>query len=305
MVKNMSAPLARTARLLDLVPFLNSHQGISVKELAKEFEVSQSQITADLTTLWMCGLPGYTPLELMDLEFESGFVTIRNAETLSKPRTISFDEAVALLLGLDILRTTIPPARRDLIAIAEALAQRISKKVGVPRSIQLEPTVEPETLALVKQAIVNKIKLTIKYHSLYSDLVKERIISPHEIFEKDSHLYLQAFCLTADAGRTFRLDRILQVSILKEVAREVPSIENFEQIPFTIRVITVSRDLAERFNVRIDPNKLQIKSQSYSAQWIIRSVFAGGAHSELLQPGQIRQEVLAKAQALLYRYKAG
>jgi proteasome accessory factor C len=76
MSKNVSAPLLRTARLLDLVPFLNTHQGIALKELAAHFDVTPTQMSADLMTLWMCGLPGYTPLELMDLEFESGYVTI-------------------------------------------------------------------------------------------------------------------------------------------------------------------------------------------------------------------------------------
>ena len=69
MSKNISAPLLRTARLLDLVPFLNTHQGIALKELAAHFDVTPAQMSADLMTLWMCGLPGYTPLELMDLAF--------------------------------------------------------------------------------------------------------------------------------------------------------------------------------------------------------------------------------------------
>ena len=58
MSKEISAPLARTARLLDLVPYLNTHQGIALKDLAQHFDVSTSQMSADLTTLWMCGLPG-------------------------------------------------------------------------------------------------------------------------------------------------------------------------------------------------------------------------------------------------------
>jgi len=65
MSKDLSAPLLRTARLLDLVPYLNSNQGISIKDLATDFGVSTAQINSDLTTLWMCGLPGYTPLELI------------------------------------------------------------------------------------------------------------------------------------------------------------------------------------------------------------------------------------------------
>ena len=108
MSRELSAPLLRTARLLDLVPFLHSHQGISLKDLAQHFEVTTKQMSADLTTLWMCGLPGYTHLELMNLNFESGFVTIGNAETLSKPRTITFQEGVALLLGLDLIASSFP-----------------------------------------------------------------------------------------------------------------------------------------------------------------------------------------------------
>jgi len=57
MVKKLSAPLERTARLLDLVPYISSHQGSSLKDLATDFKVDQGQMTSALTTLWMCGLP--------------------------------------------------------------------------------------------------------------------------------------------------------------------------------------------------------------------------------------------------------
>jgi proteasome accessory factor C len=81
MAKQAASPIAKTARLLDLVPFITTHQGISIKDLAKEFAISTEELLDDLNTLWMCGLPGYTPLELIDLSFESGFVSIRNADS--------------------------------------------------------------------------------------------------------------------------------------------------------------------------------------------------------------------------------
>ena len=67
MVKKTSTPIEQTARLLDLVPFLLAHQGIALEDLAKQFGVTQEVILDDLNTLWLCGLPGYTPLELIDL----------------------------------------------------------------------------------------------------------------------------------------------------------------------------------------------------------------------------------------------
>ena len=55
----MDKPLTRTARLLDIVPFILSHQGIAVSELAKEFGVTENEIAADLELVFMCGLPQF------------------------------------------------------------------------------------------------------------------------------------------------------------------------------------------------------------------------------------------------------
>ena len=156
MVKKISAPLERTARLLDLVPYINSHQGISLKELANVFNVTQAQMTNDLTTLWMCGLPGYTPLELMDLDFESGFVTIHNAETLSKPRSITFDEGVALVLGLDLLRSTISKDRADLLEKIDNLSLRLSELIKLPSGLSAAAVVNQDVSTAILEAI-NKV----------------------------------------------------------------------------------------------------------------------------------------------------
>ena len=107
MAKNRPEPNIHTERLLALVPYISAHQGIAIADLAKAFDVTTSQMSADLTTLWMCGLPGYTALELMDLSFESGFVTIRNAPTLKSPRTLNVEEVISLLLGLDLIKESL------------------------------------------------------------------------------------------------------------------------------------------------------------------------------------------------------
>ena len=93
----------RLARLIDLVPFITSHQGVSIAELAKKFNVTINEIEKDLWLLYMCGLPGQTPLELMEFEFEDGYVTVRNAEELRAPRSLTQTELATLIIGLEIL----------------------------------------------------------------------------------------------------------------------------------------------------------------------------------------------------------
>jgi len=301
MGKEISAPLARTARLLDLVPFLNTHQGIALKDLARHFEVSTSQMSADLTTLWMCGLPGYTPLELMDLEFESGFVTIRNAETLSKPRTITFQEGVALLLGLDLMVATLPEDRDDLKNVASSLRERIGDKLGVPVHVQATPAIASPVMAAVHQALAEGSGLQIEYHSLYKDTLTSRIILPNEKYELNGNQYLRAFCFTAEDFREFRIDRIKN-AIKADVPQRIESNElDAEKIHYQITAKVLTRDIAERF--ALEQKAVDYSLTSYSDQWIERSVLASGEGVVLRAPEALRTQVLDTAKAMLDRYE--
>jgi proteasome accessory factor C len=304
MAKKISAPLERTARLLDLVPYINSHQGISLKELAQVFKVTQAQMTDDLTTLWMCGLPGYTPLELMDLDFESGFVTIHNAETLSKPRSISFDEGVALVLGLDLLRSTISADRGDLLMKIDELSRRLSDLINLPSALSAASDVNKDVSAAILEAISSRSGLEIVYHSLYRDETSTRTILPIEIVESDGQRYLSSFCHTSSDFRQFRIDRI-QSAKMQTVAQEIPKISNQTAgLTSTIKVLTPTRDIAERFK----QNELSVNSEfdfeSFSLQWIERSIMASGGSVSLLAPAEIRQSISVMAQSMLDRYKA-
>ena len=304
MAKKISAPLERTARLLDLVPYINSHQGISLKELAQVFKVTQAQMTDDLTTLWMCGLPGYTPLELMDLDFESGFVTIHNAETLSKPRSISFDEGVALALGLDLLRSTISADRADLLIKIDELSRRLSDLLNLPSALSAASDVNKDVSAAILEAIRSRSGLEIVYHSVYRDETSTRTILPIEIVESDGQRYLSSFCHTSSDFRQFRIDRI-QSAKMQTVAQEIPKISNQTAgHTSTIKVLTPTREIAERFK----QNELLVNSEfnfeSFSLQWIERSIMASGGSVSLLAPAEIRKSISAMAQSMLDRYKA-
>ena len=303
MSKNISAPLLRTARLLDLVPFLNTHQGIALKELAAHFDVTPAQMSADLMTLWMCGLPGYTPLELMDLEFESGYVTIRNAPTLAKPRTITFQEGVALLLGLDLVASSLPEDRTDLIASVESLRQRLTKILGVPIKLSVVLPTSGSISTAVSQAVQSNSGLKIRYHSLYKDQVSERSVTPVDLYESNGHQYMRAYCFSANDYREFRIDRIESATPTSVPASISSHIINQEKIIFNITSQVHSRDVAERFAITDMPLGKTIELSSYSRQWIERSVMASGSAVVLNSPLDIRTELAKKAQLMLNRYK--
>jgi proteasome accessory factor C len=301
--KKAASPLERTSRLLDLVPYINTHQGISLVDLAKVFEVSTDQMISDLTTLWMCGLPGYTPLELMDLDFESGYVTIRNAPTLAKPRSITHEEGVALVLGLDVLRSTISPEREDLIDAIGSLSQRIARLVNLPLALSASSVISPEVTTSIRKAIAHRSGLKISYHSLYRDEISSRIILPLELLESQGYVYLHAYCFTALDFRHFRVDRVQSTETAEVEKPSVAPAVNPEKIGYELKVHRPTRDVAERFEESSLEAGSVFKASSFSHHWIARSVMASGGAVELISPTAIRSEIAIRAGTILNRYE--
>jgi proteasome accessory factor C len=300
---NSASPLERTSRMLDLVPYINTHQGISLVDLAAVFEISTDQMIDDLTTLWMCGLPGYTPLELMDLDFESGYVTIRNAPTLARPRSITHEEGVALVLGLEVLRSSISTEREDLIASIASLSQRIARLVNLPLALSASSAISHEVTTSIRQAISHRSGLKISYHSLYKDEISSRVVLPLEILESEGSLYLHAYCFTAQDFRHFRIDRVQSAETAEVEKPSTTPPVNPEKIRFEVKVVRPTRDVAERFEESNLEAGTVFKSSSFSQHWIARSVLASAGTVELLTPAEIRSEIAKRAETILNRYE--
>lgn len=304
MGKNFSAPLERTARLLDLVPYINTHQGIALKDLAAIFEVSNAQMVNDLTTLWMCGLPGYTPLELMDLDFESGYVNISNAPTLAKPRSVTFDEGVALILGLDLLRASIPTDRSDLLEKIDSLSARLSSIINLNSTFSVVAPVNQGVSAAIDEALASRSSLEIEYHSMYRDEITQRTIFPIEIIQVEGQQYLSSYCYSASDFRQFKLERI-QKAVVTQESKTIPEdATDTQRINSRLKVLKPTREIAERFSRQDLKAGSEFDFQTYSQQWLERSILSSGDGVALLTPPEIRASIAQMAQSMLDRYKA-
>ncbi len=294
--------LARTARLLDLVPYLTTHQGIAISELAKTFDATVKEITDDLNTLWMCGLPGYTPLELIDLEFESGFVSIRNAETLAAPRALDRAEALSIYMGLDLLNAELGGSNTSLVSEISNLQEQLRSQLISAPQVQIEASLASELRALILRAIRRRGWLEITYHSAANDQVTKRQVAPYELSQSGSHEYLQGYCDNAKAIRNFRADRIVAVS---EIADQLwPSnlvTANDEAIDYEVKVHAASRQVLEVLP-QISANSTTATIQGYSAPWISRAILSLAGQVEATAPTEIRAAVHARAVAALENY---
>lgn len=309
----INTPLERTARLLDLVPYLVVHQGIALKDLAKEFAVSESQLVEDLNTLWMCGLPGYTPLELMDLSFDSGYVTIRNAETLQQPRSLSRDEVLTLVLGLGYLLDQVESEQNALAVLLEGLIARLtgSSDASLPSQVHAGAAISAAMRGAIDKAISDRSTIIISYHSIVRDVVSDRPIHPLEFSVDNEVEYLNAYCELSQGYRTFRLDRILNIapgSSSLESNLTSASIQDGQDGKIRVGVIVNSRlrDVSERFHLPLE--QMSLKSghvsevESFSVDWVIREIMSFGGAVCLISPQAERQLLRQRSERALSAY---
>src|ERR1700712_5411047 len=111
----------RLPRLLALVPYLQAPPGISAADAALDFDITEDQLRRDLTLLWMCGLPGHGPGDLIDLSFEGETVSVIFDAGMSRPLRLTGEEALALIVALRTLAET--PGLTDTEAVQRALAK--------------------------------------------------------------------------------------------------------------------------------------------------------------------------------------
>ena len=208
----------RLPRLLALVPYLQARPGIEVGRAASDFGVSETQLRKDLTLLWMCGLPGHGPGDLIDLSFEGETVSVIFDAGMSRPLRLTAEEALALVVALRTLAET--PGLADSDAVQRALAKVEAAAGGAVDDSTVTVALDriQRLLPALHLALEQRRALWIRYYSASRDETGERTVDPVRLFDADGRSYLEAWCRQAEGMRVFRLDRIEDVGLLDEPA---------------------------------------------------------------------------------------
>ena len=74
----------------------------------------------------------------------------------------------------------------------------------------------------VMGALIGRQQLHIRYHGRRKDDVSERAISPQRLTQYRNSWFLDAWCHKADGLRSFSLERIGDLTLLDDVAKDVP-----------------------------------------------------------------------------------
>ncbi|SDT15037.1 helix-turn-helix transcriptional regulator [Microlunatus soli] len=204
---------SQVRRLLSLIPYLREHDGIPIADVAEAFGVTSQRIRDDLGVLWMCGLPGLSPGDLIDIDMDAvdgeGVIHLSNADYLTRPLRLSADEALALILALRTLRGV--AAQGDRAAIDRVLDKLQAVAGSIPDRAEVRVTGgADEVQDTVNEAFRRGKRLELTYDVASRAETTHRFVDPLRVFVLDGYGYLDAWCYSANGMRSFRLDRIAE-----------------------------------------------------------------------------------------------
>jgi proteasome accessory factor C len=312
----------RLVRLLNMVPYFQANPRITRAEAAADLGVSEQQLEEDLNQLWMCGLPGYGPGDLIDFEFSGDTVEVTFSAGIDKPLKLTSPEATGLLVALramaDIPGVVDPEAARSAIAKIEAAAGTVGHPAG-PAAVEEPAPAESEAAAAVRAAVRSNRALAIDYYSASHDTLSSRVVDPIRVVLVGDHSYLEAWSREAEGVRLFRFDRIVDAHVLNEpsappqpAVQAPPDTSLFDADPSlpaaTLRVAPSASWMFEYYPMRLLrelPDGYCEAAMTYASDdWMTRVVLGLGPAVQVLAPESLARRVREAATAALEVYQA-
>ena len=325
--------LSRLERILLLVPYCVAHPGASIAEIAKRFGAPEKEIMEDLNLLFVCGLPDYTPADLIEVSIAEDQVFIRMADYFARPLRLTRTEAIPLYLKaqalvnllegtadgrsglkeLASLRTALEKLGKALLPQEGGVAE-LTKRIKV----QLESG-EAKWLELLREAVTGRRRIDLEYYTYTRDNMTRRKVDPHLVFASLGHWYFSGWCHMVDDKRMFRLDRIKSIELTDEHF-EPPADADAELPPplvyapgpdavlVRIRVATgISDWMSDYFHMEstkdLRGGRQELTFRVPADRELERLLLRFGSDVEIVEPPELAERVRVAAEGILALYE--
>lgn len=294
-------------RLIGIITILLQRDQVTAPELAERFEVSRRTINRDIEDICRAGIP------LVTVQGYGGGISIANGFKIDKS-LLTAEELQAIFSGLKGLDSILE--KPCLAALLEKLP---ANNTGDGDMILLDLASHyqaslTQKIAVIRTSIQEKKLLSFYYYYEKGECC--RTIEPYKLIFKWADWYVWGWCLDRGAFRLFKLNRLWAVESGEEsfTPRALPAKEPDFDCCLTAGAIHLKALFEEGQKYRLveeyGPNcyfalegKLLLErdftSYSNMRQW----VFSFGAGVEVLEPAELRLDLLRQAEAMLKKYK--
>ncbi len=302
--------------MLALLPYLRVHERVSLSALAAATGTTPEQVAEDLTLLTYCGVPPFSPYDMVDLMIDGDMVEVYMAPpALERPVRLSPVETRALIAALETAghEPDDPLVTKLLDCVAAPLdAEALMAVVRGGGSAGIRDTYE-----VIAETLEEAAALEIEYFTASSGRHSTRVVHPYSLVNERGVWYLSAFCELAGEVRTFRVDRIRSARATGDhfsrpaVAAAVAAAARGSvaprgaDLPRATLLLHAGAPFREErdwpgatFEKRAE-GAVEASVPYSSPSWIARRVAAGLGSIEVLAPDEVRRAVCDTAKGAL------
>lgn len=297
-------------RLFEMIYILLDKKTITAKELADRFEVSVRTVYRDIDTLSSAGIPIYAS------QGKGGGIALLDDYILNKS-VLSENEQNEILYALQSLTVTQNPETDKVLS---KLGSLFNKNKLNWIEVDLSPwgtnKNQRDRFNALKDAILNHQVIEFEYFNAAGEK-SSRKVEPVKLSFKANAWYLQGFCLSKNAGRTFKISRMSDVRVTQEVFSERGEKEFSEIVRerrsqkwidmcFRISPTGAYRVFDEFDESEITKNEdgsFTVSTVLPESKWLTGYILSFGADVEVMAPQYIREKIQNKLEEIIVKYK--
>jgi proteasome accessory factor C len=276
---------------------------IPADELAARFHIPPDQLDDHLQLLNLVNFGGGCYAVYASLE--DGIVRVDKelfGDTFRKPPRLTPLEARAIQLALEFVGPSIAAqANTQLDRVRQKLADTFGEFDVEDPPDRIALSEEEGLIATLSKAIAEHRVVEIEYTAVGEE-TSVRVIEPHALERELPWWYVHSWDRTRDAQRSFRLDRMRRAELLEKSFEP-----RGEVVPQKLRDVSTARVLFSpavgRWRVERGAQPL---AKGYaleevrfgSLDWLVGEILSYRGEAEVLEPLELRREVLQRAKRL-------
>jgi proteasome accessory factor C len=312
----------RLSRILLLLPYAIQHPGTSVGELSRRFDIPKNELINDLNLVFLCGLPGYGPGDLIDVDFQEDRIYIHMADYFAAPLRLTPAEGLALYAGGEAI-AALPDMvqadslRRALAKLGRALGAD-AREGGEGAAVEVRFEDSPaEHMSVLQRALAERKQVHLEYFSGSRSELSSRNVEPWGLVAALGRWYLVGLDHKREEERMFRVDRIKSAELTDE---DAPAPDDFDAERY--RGAFVGREGQDVISMQISPDAARWFEDYYPVSssktlsdgwreveliasgttWAATLVLRLGEHVRAVQPDAVAEGAASLARRIAERH---
>jgi len=278
----------RLKRLILELPWLSKNKSVTIDQFCKTFSISQEQAVKDLTLLTFVG-PSQFGGDLVDIQISDEIITVVDNQKHGNSMRFTPEELMVLIASLNLLiqgdqtNLTLKSLNDKIISV---FYKETSEKQNKYENI----------LIVLQNSIESKKLINMDYIDGRNYVKQNLLIKVLAIDDMGGFKYLQGIDCKSNSTKSYRLDRILRVSLSDE-KHDTASNSLVDRESFDVNIVAPywKKSIIEKFNlenVQYENNTLDFHLTFFDFNFVKTLIYSLGSQIKVKADKSVKNEIL-------------